>query len=321
MSSVKLGLAVAWPAFWTGVPFKVVFVLLLLAAGLHPWEGAGLAFLLVLSIPIDIWALSLSARTVFLERLRLEPPDSLGLTLWWQAVVFSAVYLPVAYFIESGTIAGAKAVAHAVMEIELIKGLPVAERIAIELSLWGSVAAVMLLILVLGWLFGFGRITSKQAAAARQAGEPYPAIVRRWDLLRVPADQTLLLTVFTASGVLLILLLWAFMPLTTPHPHESYKKEPAKIVPLVKPAEMLQKTEQLIAQAESAIQALEEKAEAEAKEKNKEKKGKESAKESPKLEADSSQLPAKAVRAAETFSGKSGSHTDSHSHASDDHQH
>jgi DNA-directed RNA polymerase subunit beta' len=33
ISSVKLGVAVAWPAFWTGVPIKFVLVLLLLAMG------------------------------------------------------------------------------------------------------------------------------------------------------------------------------------------------------------------------------------------------------------------------------------------------
>ncbi|MER3422372.1 MAG: hypothetical protein C4293_03230 [Nitrospiraceae bacterium] len=319
ISSVKLGLAVAWPAFWTGVSIKIVLILLLLAAGLHPWEEPGLAFLLVLSIPIDIWALNLSARTVFLERLRLEAPDGIGLTLWWQVAIFSAIYLPIAYFIESGTIAGAKAFAHAVMEIELIKSLPVAERIAIELLLWGSVAVVVLLVLVLGWLFGFGWIIRKQTAAARPNDSPYQALVRRWDLLRVPADQPLLLTVFMVSGVFLVILLWAFMPVTTPHPHEEYKKEKAsaKAAPVVKPAEALQKTEKLIAQAESAVQALEEKAEAEAKDKDK---GKGAAKESTKPSADQAKASAKAMKA-QAPSVKSDSHTDSHSHAADDHQH
>ena len=78
ISSVKLGLLVAWPAFWIGVPLKLVLSLLLLAMGLHPWEMPGLAFLLLLSIPIDIWALGLSARTVFLERLRLQAPEGVG---------------------------------------------------------------------------------------------------------------------------------------------------------------------------------------------------------------------------------------------------
>src|SRR2546426_1997057 len=86
MSSVKLGLAVAWPAFWTGVPIKIVLILLLLAMGVPPWEMPGLALLLLLSIPVDIWALGLSARTVFLDRLHLEPPESAGVSLWWQEI-------------------------------------------------------------------------------------------------------------------------------------------------------------------------------------------------------------------------------------------
>jgi len=82
MSNVKLGLLVFWPTFWTGFPLKMVIVLLLLAAHIHPWEGTGLAALLLLSIPIDIWALGLCARTVFLERLSLDSPKGMGLRLW-----------------------------------------------------------------------------------------------------------------------------------------------------------------------------------------------------------------------------------------------
>lgn len=271
MSSVKLGLAVAWPAFWTGVPIKIVIALLLLAMGLHPWEMPGLAFLLLLSIPVDIWALDLSSRTVFLERLRLQPPALVGLTLWWQATLFNAVYLPIAYLIESQTVSGAKSATARILQLELLESLPVPERIGIELTMWGSVAAVVLLALVLGWLFGFGRIVGKQMATARPAAELYQALVRQWDLLRVPADQPLLLTVFAATGVTLVILFWAFMPVTTPHPHELYQKPEEKVAPPLKPAEALQKTEKLIAQAESAVQALEAKAEKEAKNKGKNK--------------------------------------------------
>lgn len=260
MSSVKLGLAVAWPAFWTGVPIKIVIALLLLAMDLHPWEMPGLAFLLLLSIPIDIWALDLSSRTVFLERLRLQPPAQLGLTLWWQATLFNAVYLPIAYLIENQTVSGAKAAAGRILQVELLGSLPVPERIGIELTMWGSVAAVVLLALALGWLFGFGRIVGKQVAAARSVAEPYQALVRQWDLLRVPADQPLVLTVFVATGVTLVVLFWAFIPVTTPHPHELYQKPQEKVVPPLKPAEALQKTEKLIEQAEGALQALEAKA-------------------------------------------------------------
>src|SRR5919201_2238162 len=150
MSTVKLGLAVAWPAFWTGVALKIVISLLLLAMGLHFWEMPGLAFLLLLSIPIDIWALGVSARTVFLERLRLEPPDGLGLTLWWQIALASAIYLPLIVFVESQTVHISKSIAAAMLES--IK-LPVAERITIELNLWGIPAAVVLIALALGWLW------------------------------------------------------------------------------------------------------------------------------------------------------------------------
>ena len=271
MSSVKLGLAVAWPAFWTGVPIKIVIALLFLAMGLYPWEMPGLAFLLLLSIPIDIWALDLSAKTVFLERLRLQPPARVGLTLWWQAMLLNALYLPIAYLIESQTVAGAKAAVGRILQLEPLKNLPVPERIGLELTMWGSVAAVVMLTLVVGWLFGFGRIVEKQAATAKPAPEPYQALVRQWDLLRVPADQPLLLTVFAATGVTLVVLFWAFMPVTTPHPHELYQKPQERLAPPLKPAEALQKTEKIIAQAELAVQALEAKARAGSKNKDKKK--------------------------------------------------
>src|SRR5215216_3679591 len=116
MSTVKVGFAVAWPAFWIGVPIKIVIGLLLLAMGVHFWEMPGLAFLLILSIPIDIWAVGVSARTVFLDRLRLEPPDGLGLTLWWQLALAGAVYLPLAVFIESQAVHISKSIAAAIME-------------------------------------------------------------------------------------------------------------------------------------------------------------------------------------------------------------
>lgn len=250
---------VAWPAFWTGVPIKIVLGLLLLAMGVHPWEMPGLGLLLLCSIPVDIWALGVSARTVFLDRLHLEPPESIGVTLWWQAALLSAVCLPIAYGIETQVVVGAKAVAGRILEIEVLKSLPVPERISIELVLWGSVATLVLLGLTLGWLYLFGQIVRRQEAAARPAAEPYQALVRRWDLLRVPKDQPLVLTGFVATGVLLVFLFWAVMPVTTPHPHELYRKEPVK-VEVFKPAEALQRTEQLIAQAESAVKALEAKA-------------------------------------------------------------
>ena len=260
MSPVKLGLAVAWPAFWTGVPIKIVLGLLLLAMGQHPWEFPGLAFLLLLSIPVDIWAVGLTGRTVFLERLGAQPPASLGLTLWWQGAALYATYGSLACFLERQTIAGSQAVAAKIMDSELLKAVPVAERISIELVLWGSVSAVVLLALTLGGLFLFGKLVQRQADAASPASAPYAARVHQWDLMRVPADQPLMLTVFTATGVALVLLLWAFMPVTTPHPHESYKQDEKKAAPVLKPTDALQKAERVLTQAEMSVQALETKA-------------------------------------------------------------
>lgn len=269
ISSIKLGLSVAWPAFWTGVPIKLVMALLFLAMGFHPWEGMGLASFLLLSVPIDIWALNLCGKTVFLERLRLEPPDNLGLTLWWHMALLTLVYGWVGSAIQSQVVEGAKAVAAKV--VESLGKLPVAERIAIELSLWGSVATVMLLILILGWLFLFGRIVTRVARAGTPSSAPFPALIRRWDLMRVPGDQPLALTVLAGAGVVLVLFFWGFMPVTTPHPHEDFRKEEAKVEGPVKPVEVLQNTEGLIVRAEAALETLEREAEKEAKEKGKKK--------------------------------------------------
>jgi hypothetical protein len=260
MSPVKLGLAVAWPAFWSGAPIKIALALLLLAAGLHPWESTGLALLLLLSIPVDIWAVGLSARTVLLEKLGVEPPESLGLTLWWQGAALYATYGSLSCFLVRQTTAGSKAAAAKLLDMELLKAIPVAERISIELVLWGSVTTAVLLALTLGGLFLFGKLVQRQVNAAGPAAAAYEARVHQWDLMRVPADQPLMLTVFMAVGVSMVLLLWAFMPVTTPHPHESYKQEEKKAAPVVKPTEAIQKAERVLTQAEASVQALETKA-------------------------------------------------------------
>lgn len=273
-SPVKLGLAVWWPAFWTGFPLKLVIFLLLLAMGVHPWEMPGIAFLLLLSIPIDIWAMGVAARTVFLERLRLVPPDGLGLSLWWQSTLLNVLYLPLAYFIESRVTAGAQAAAEAIMGLPFLKAIPVAERITLNLVMWGSVSTIVLIILVLVYLSLFGRLVRREAAKASSASEPYPRLVCEWDLMRVPADLPLMLTICTATGMFLVLCFWFFLPATTPHPHESYKQDTAKKTPELRPADVLKKTEKSLAQAESTVIALEAKAEEDAKEKHQTDRGK-----------------------------------------------
>ncbi len=295
MSSVKLALSILWPAFWTAVPIKLALALLMLAMGtmqveakagvafllllgspvtvfayptltsvleVHVAEGIGLALLFLLSIPIDIWALDLVGRTVFLERLRVQPPDQLGLTLWWQTALIGAIYFPLLWFIEEFVTDTAQSVAHSILELELLKAVPVAERITVELTLWGSISiAVLLALLLFGlWLIG-GFVVKKQAAKAVPATETYQALVSRWDLLRVPADQGLVLTAFTGTGVFIGVLFWAALPVTTPHPHESYKQAVVKVAPPLKPLEVLNRSEKTLAQAEATVDAIEKKAE------------------------------------------------------------
>jgi hypothetical protein len=305
ISAVKLGLLVAWPAFWIGVPIKLVVSLLLLAMGMHPWELPGLAFLLLLSIPIDIWALGLSTKTVFLERLRVTAPDSAGLTIWWQSMLLNVIYLPLLYFVGGAAVSMSKSIAAWILEF--FKEIPVAERISIELVLWGTPATIALVLLVLGWLYLFGKIVKRQAAMAVHGDTAFSSVVRQWDLMRVPADQPLVLTAVTAVGVFFVLLLWAFMPVTTPHPHESEKKDVAK-APVFKPTDALQKTEKVIAKAEAAVQSLEEKAVTE--HKDEKGKGKPAVKDTPKPGTESAQ-PMKAAVAPEK----------AHSHGPEDHKH
>lgn len=316
LSPTKIGLGVLWPAFWTGLPIKLAFVLVFFAMDLmhfenrlglgflmllaspvtvfavpiitmglesHIGEGVGIAFLFLLSIPIDIWALGLVGRTYFLEKFRKEPPEGLGVTLWWKSAVVGAVFLPLVWFIVGTVTSTAISMAHSLMELEFLKGVPVAERISLELSLWGSVSTGVLIVLLLIGVSLVGRIIRSAAEAARPVSDNYQNVVKRWDLMRVPADQSLMLTSLTLGGVVLSMLFWAALPVTTPHPHECCKKPDVKAEPLFKPLETLNKDEKMIAQLEVQIDALEkQKAEAE-KDKGKGKKaGSEAAAPAPK---------------------------------------
>jgi hypothetical protein len=290
-------LGVLWPAFWTGLPFKLAFALVFFAMDLmhfenrlglaffmllsspvtvfalpiismglesHIGEGVGIAFLFLLSIPIDIWALNLVGRTYFLEKFRKEPPEGLGVTLWWKCAVVGAVFLPLLWLIVGTVTSTAISMTHSLLDLELFKGVPVAERIGIELSLWGSVSAGVLIVLLLIGVSLVGRIIRSTAETARPLSDSYQRVVTRWDLMRVPADQGLMLTALTLGGVVLSVLFWAALPVTTPHPHECCKKPEVKAEPPFKPLEALNKDEKMIAQLEVQVDALEkQKAEAE----------------------------------------------------------
>ena len=303
-SPTKIGLGVLWPAFWTGFPIKLAIAVLFLAMDImhfegriglafamllaspvtivalpiitmgldsHIGEGFGIALLFLLAIPIDIWSLGVVGRTYFLEKFRKEPPDGLGLTLWWKSAAVGAIFLPILWLIVSTVTSTAISMVHSLMDTELFKGVPVAERIGIELTAWGSVALAVLIVLLLIGVSLVGRMIRSAAEAAQPASENYQGLITRWDLMRVPADQGLMLASLTGTGVVLSLLFWAALPVTTPHPHECCMKPEVKPQPPFKPLDALNKDEKLIAQLAAQVEALEkQKAEAEA-EKEKEK--------------------------------------------------
>ena len=262
MSNVKLGLLVFWPTFWTGFPLKMVIVLLLLAAHIHPWEGTGLAALLLLSIPIDIWALGLCARTVFLERLSLDSPKGMGLRLWAHWAVLSAIYLPLLFFIVGGAkalaISATEATIHFVEESFMV--IPVAEKITLELLMWSTPTTLVLIAMLCGWMFGLGALTQRQVRASTPVGGTFQDIVYQWDSIRIPKDQPLLLTAFMGVGVVLVFLFWGLIPVSTPHPHEEYEFiHVEKVEKRIVPKDVLKSAEKVLARAEATIIELEKK--------------------------------------------------------------
>ena len=260
MSNAKLGLLVFWPMFWTGFPIKMVIALLLLAGHVHPWEGVGLQAMLLLSIPIDVWALGLCTRTVFLERLSADPPKGTGLRLWAQWAAFSAIYLPILYFIVGGVKAIAKSATEGTIHFveESIMAIPVAEQISLELVMWGTPTTIALIALLYGWLYGLGAFAQRHVRVSTSVDGTLQDIIYKWDMLRIPKDQPLLLTAFMGTGVVLVFLFWGLLPVSTPHPHEEYEfVHVKKVEPKIIPKDVLKNAEQVLANAEATIKELE----------------------------------------------------------------
>lgn len=291
-SPVKLALKLLWFTSWTGLPFKLAFALLFLAMDLmnfetriglaflmilaspvtvfavpilmmgldsHIGEGVGIGLLFLLCVPIDIWAYGVVARTYFLERLRLEPPDGIGVSLWIKTAVVGACYLPILWLVVGVTTETAISVAHSLFEMDLLKEVPVAERIGAELVLWGTVSAIVLLVMLVIGLWLAGRVIQNSTKLAKPVSANYQGRVMRWDLMRVPADQGLMLTAFAGTGIVLSLLFWAALPITTPRPHDCCKKPEVKAQPPYKPIDALNKDEKVIAQLTAQLDAIEKK--------------------------------------------------------------
>jgi hypothetical protein len=296
MSPTKIGFGILWPACWTAIPIKAVIAVLFMTMGLVHFEGRfGLAFLMLLaspvtvfaapiimaifethfgegiglplifgaSIPIDIWALGVVGQTFFLERLRKEPPhDGLGFAIWWRAALIGTFFLPLLWWIVSHVTEIAISASHSMAEMESMRhifdtGLPVAERIGLELTIWGSISTAVLMVLAVIGVSILGQIIRRMAENARPASENYQGLVIRWDLMRVPTDQGLLLASVTGIGVVLSLMFWTILPVTTPHPHECCKKPEVQAEPVFKPIESLNKNEQRIASLAAQVEAME----------------------------------------------------------------
>ncbi len=296
MSPTQIGFGILWPACWTGIPIKAVFAVLIMTMGLVHFEGRfGLAFLMLFaspatifaapvimtmydthfgegiglplifaaSIPIDIWALGLVGRTFFLERLRKEPPyDGLGFAIWWRTALIGTFFLPLLWWIVSHVTDIAIAASHSMVEMESLRhlfdtGLPVAERIGLELTIWGTISFVVLMILTVVGVSILGQVVRRMAGQARPAPQNYQGLVTRWDLMRVPVDPAVLLGSLAVGGVILSVVFWALLPVTTPHPHECCKKPEVAVAPVFKPAESLSKTTQRLAQLVAQVEAME----------------------------------------------------------------
>ncbi len=260
ISSVKLAWALSWTAFWTGFPFKMIVVLLLLAAQIHPWEGAGLIALLVVSVPIDVWALGLTARTFFLDRLGVEVRGPVGIGLWWQGAVLGMVMLGVAYYAVGVTAALCQKAAAATLDlVKKVLPIPVAEQITIELMMWAVPATIVAIVCLLIWLKLFGwRIKRFVVASGRTSSADMQERVREWDGWRVPADSILMLVSFAAVAVLVTVTFWVLLPVTTPHRHPDYSSPPtASVKKRVKPEDLLKQTDTTLAKAEAVLELLE----------------------------------------------------------------
>ena len=244
-------------------PVTVFSIPIIMAVfGTHFGEGIGLEILFWLSIPVDIWALGLVARTFFLERLRKEPPAGLGLAIWWRSALIGAFFLPILWGVVSFVTDNAITASHTMAEMESLRhitdtGLPVAERIGLELTIWGSISSAVLVVLSLIGVSILGQIIRRMAEESRTASENYQGLVTRWDLMRVPTDQGLLLTSLAGVGVVCSLMFWTILPVTTPHPHECCKKPDVEVEPVFKPIQSLNSTAQRVASLTAQVDALE----------------------------------------------------------------
>lgn len=125
--------------------------------------------------------------------------------------------------------------------------------------MWGSVSTLVLILCILGWLYGLGWLTQPFVRNAQAFVGTVEDQAHFWDALRIPKDQTLLLTAFTGAGVILVFVFWVLLPSTTPHPHEDYEFISTGIEEeQVDPKKVLKEAAKVLAKAELVVKKLEE---------------------------------------------------------------
>ena len=163
---------------------------------------------LSISGPWDSWG-----EPCFSSNLRLEPPDSLGLSSVGQVCDCSgALYLPLLWLIEGGVTDIARSTMQSILDMESLKDFQLPNESVWSSRPWGSVSTIVLLALAVHRLSILGKIGQGAGLSARPAGDSYQGLISRWDMLRVPADQGLMLTAFTAAGAVLSILFWSVLP-------------------------------------------------------------------------------------------------------------
>jgi hypothetical protein len=170
--------------------------------------------------------------------------------------------MPILWGIVSRVTETAISASHSIADMEALRhiydtGLPVAERIGLELTVWGSISSAVLLILSVIAVSVLGQAIRRIAQDCRQVSENYQGLVTRWDLMRVPNDQGLLLASLAGVGVVFSLVFWAILPVTTPHPHECCAKPEVRVEPVYKPVDALNKNTQRLAAVTAQVEAME----------------------------------------------------------------
>lgn len=176
--------------------------------------------------------------------------------------MIGTLIMPILWGVVSRVTETAISASHTLADIEALRhiydtGLPVAERIGLELTVWGSISSAALFILAAIGVSVLGQAIRRIAEDCRSAPENYQGLVTRWDLMRVPNDQGLLLASLAGAGVVFSLVFWTILPVTTPHPHECCAKPEVQAEPVYKPVDALNKNTQRLAAVAAQVEAME----------------------------------------------------------------